>query len=128
MTDPPEQDDVSNERRVEAAWHQMIEAADETRPPEDWFNRALSPLVHAAAPTSLRQFFPFTSMNRFCFAETPYPFEGMREAFVQFLPDAYRVFDHTPWSEAAGEPILVTTSATEAISALVRVLGENPDI
>lgn len=129
MTDAPEQDDVPNEQHIEAAGDQMIKEADEKRPAEDWFNRALSPLVRAAAATSLRQFFPFTSMARFCFAETPYPFEGMRQAFVEFLPNVYRVFGHTPWSqEATGEPIRATTSANEAISELLRILGEQGDV
>jgi hypothetical protein len=56
----------------------------------DWFTRGLNPLVDAASSTGLRRLFPFSSHNRFCFAETPYPFEGVQEAFVEFLPECAR--------------------------------------
>jgi hypothetical protein len=124
MTERDEADGSSNQRRIDAQWERLVKDADEASPAENWFDRALRPLVHAAHPTELRRFYAFTSMNRLCFAETAYPSQGLQQAFVAFLPDGgYAVHAESPYGvERAGEAELETGDAEEAIDEVLRVL------
>ena len=63
---------------IEDAWNLLVRNAQQVEPTADWFERGIAPLVRSAHGTGLRQFFPFTSHARLCFAETGYPFQGLQ--------------------------------------------------
>ncbi|HVD02136.1 MAG TPA: hypothetical protein VNG93_13480 [Candidatus Dormibacteraeota bacterium] len=83
-------------------------------------------LLEASRDTGLRQFYPFTSVNRLCLARgSQFPLDDIQPAHVEFFPDLrYVVRKGSPYPPDYVAPIDVNTDdAAAAISALTRLLG-----
>lgn len=109
----------------EAVWNQL---ELETRDREIFgggYDQPFRKLLEASRATSLRQFFPFTSMCRLCFARSEYPFRDLQPAFVEFFPgDRYIVRSGTPYSVDRDPPVeLETGEPMVAIANIIRLLG-----
>jgi hypothetical protein len=103
---------------------------------EDWdwlvggegWDRPLQPVLVALAisgrASPLSQFFPFTSVNRPCFARgSTYPFEGEQPVFVSFTPDgSYSVLEGSRFDGDA-TLLLATADPNAAVAIACRRLG-----
>lgn len=89
------------------------------------YNKPLLGIIEATALTPLRQFHPFTSLNRLCFARSRFPFEDIQPALIEFYPDGrYVVRSGGPYPTSRTPPVeLETTDPRGAVSATVRLLG-----
>lgn len=84
---------------IEDRWNLLVQDARQVEPSAGWFDRGMAPLVLSAHGTGLRQFFPFTSHARLCFAQTGYPFQRLQPAYIQWFPDGnYCVHDVSPYA------------------------------
>lgn len=81
-------------------------------------------LVQHCRGTALARFHPFTSMNRLCFAESRFPFEGIQPGFIEFYPDGrYVVFAGPPYPGDAARPSIDTRDASAAVAAALELLA-----
>jgi hypothetical protein len=98
---------------VEARWRQYLASLGETFPELTAF------VAVAAAEPKLRQLFPFTSLNRFCFSRcTGYPFTGDTPHVVPLGWDQYEVISASGDSLGRG-------NAVEAVAFVVSNLPAN---
>jgi hypothetical protein len=98
---------------VEIRWREYLASLGETFPELTAFVDA------AAAEPKLRQLFPFTSMNRFCFSRcTGYPFTGDTPYVVPLGRDEYEVI--SPSGESLGRG-----NAADAVALAVAALPPN---
>jgi len=112
-----------------ARWAVHIERADDANTFGHGLDEPLGPLLRAAHSTALRRFYPFTSMNRLCFAESPFPLEGLQSAFVAFVPEGHypggRYFVHNslPFESSRRRHLLATSDPAEAVEAVLGLLS-----
>ena len=90
------------------------------------YDRPLLELIDASRKTGLRELFPFTSMNRLCFARSSaWPFQDIQPGLVEFFPQGrYVVRSGGPYPADREPPVVLdTTDTAAAVAALVRLLG-----
>lgn len=94
-------------------------------PTKSWVPPILGPLVDAAQATVLGRLYPFTSMNRLCFAtrsEQHMDASSIAPAFVVVAPPGeYVVFEGDPYADAPRES-LTTTDPSEAAAQAAKLL------
>ena len=88
--------------RRERMWGALTQDALTQRPRlGHGYDEVLVALARTARDTRLGEYFPFTSMSRLCFAATPWPFEDIQAAYVEFDPSGhlavYRALVLFPW-------------------------------
>ena len=112
-----------------ARWAVLIERADDANRFGDGFDEPLGPLLRAAHSTALRRFYPFTSINRLGFAESPFPLEGLQSAFVAFVPEGqypggrYFVHNGLLFESSPRRHVLATSDPAEAVEAVLGLLS-----
>ena len=107
-------------RKYVADWRQLAE----TKPVgQTGLRKAVSALALAAIETPLGDFYPFTSVNRLCFATTPYPFESIQMGYIGFSRTGeFAVLKGDPYGD---DPrfVMETSDADEAVQATLCLLG-----
>jgi hypothetical protein len=106
------------------AWEQLTALARDDSLLGGGYDQPLLALLDATRETTLRRFFPFTSLNRPCFVRSPWPFEDIQPAFVEFYKNGtYIVLSGGPYT-GPGPPVeLKTTEPGAAVAAVGRLLG-----
>ena len=95
---------------VEMRWRQYLASLGETFPELAAF------LTAAAAEPKLRQLFPFTSLNRFCFSRcTGYPFTRDTPHVVPLGRDQYEVMSYSGESLGRGDAAAAVAIAVAAL-------------
>jgi hypothetical protein len=109
----PEATAYERGEEVEMRWQQYLTSLGKTFPELTTF------ITAAAAEPKLRQLFPFTSMNRFCFSRcTGYPFTQDTPCVVPLGRDQYEVFSSSGESLGCG-------NAADAVALAVAALPPN---
>jgi len=109
----PDADAYERGEEVEMKWRNYLASLGETFPELTAFVTA------AAAEPRLRQLFPFTSMNRFCFSRcTGYPFTRDTPHVVPLGRNQYEVMSYSGKSLGRGD-------AVEAVALAVAALPPN---
>ena len=94
----------------------------EQRATPDGTELALRALAALASRTVLRQFYPFTSMNRLCLARSA-SHQDLQPACVAYTRDGtYWVYSGSPYGSDA-RCLAERVTAEEAVEVLVRALG-----
>ena len=113
--------------RFGAAWERLEEQTASEQLFGGGYDLPLLALLKASRNTTLRRWYPFTSMNRLCLAGSPFPFEDLQPCHIEFYPGGrYRVMRGAPYPSDEVAPVdLETTDADTAIAAAIRVLHTN---
>jgi Family of unknown function (DUF6193) len=108
---------------VEASWDKLTEQLRDEKLFGGGYDRPLLELVNASRGTNLRRFFPFTTMNRLCFARThPWTVEDAQPASIEFWPvGRYQVRAAGPYRDPP--VVLDTMDPVAAIEEAVRILS-----
>jgi len=89
------------------------------------YDEPMRRLVAVARKTRLHKLHPFTSMNRLCFARTPWPFEDVQPGYVAFYPDGkYEVWRGGPYKDQSTCVLRTHDSAAAIATLLQQILGE----
>lgn len=102
--------------RFDEDWRRLVESSE---------HDARHNLVAAAFGSTLRRFFPFTSLNRLCFATSAYPFEVIKGAFVIIDPDGFYVAcSGSPYNSEQQRALVETYAPEEAIRVISALLDQ----
>jgi hypothetical protein len=107
-------------------WEQLAAQARDEKLFGGGYDRSLLELIEASRETDLGRLFPFTSMNRLCFARSSkWPFQDIQPALVDFHRyGRYIVRSGGPYPADRDPPIALTTAdAATAVATVITLLG-----